>query len=85
MGVEPSSLKVALVLSSSEMVKVVVENGIGAAAIPESMVRKELQLDTLIALSNYTDGNVISYFIFSSCFYSLACRFQARIYIGRPE
>ncbi len=46
-GVEPATLEVALVLNSSEMVKAVVESGVGAAAIPESMVKKEIQLGTL--------------------------------------
>ncbi len=49
-GIEPSQLKVMLSLSSSEMVKAVVERGVGAAAIPESMVTKELQLHTLHAI-----------------------------------
>uniref|UniRef100_B8HKW2 Transcriptional regulator, LysR family n=1 Tax=Cyanothece sp. (strain PCC 7425 / ATCC 29141) TaxID=395961 RepID=B8HKW2_CYAP4 len=50
-GIEPSHLKVGLVLSSSEMVKSVVESGSAAAALPELMVQKELQLATLHALA----------------------------------
>lgn len=46
-GIDPSQLNVILVLNSSEMVKAVVESGVGAAAIPELMVSKEIQLDTL--------------------------------------
>lgn len=46
-GVDRSQLNIMLVLSSSEMVKAVVERGSGAAAIPELMVYKELQLKTL--------------------------------------
>ncbi|ARV57872.1 LysR family transcriptional regulator [Nostocales cyanobacterium HT-58-2] len=49
-GIDPTDLDVVLVLSSSEMVKAVVESGIGAAAIPELMVRKEIQLSTLHAV-----------------------------------
>src|SRR6478672_1645845 len=49
-GIEPTQLKVILVLSSSEMVRAVVEGGVGAAAMPESMVRKELKLRTLRAV-----------------------------------
>ncbi len=49
-GVPLNHLKVALVLSSSEMVKAVVERGSGAAALPELMVQKELQLNTLHSL-----------------------------------
>ncbi|MDF5728524.1 MAG: LysR substrate-binding domain-containing protein [Rhizonema sp. PD38] len=49
-GIEPNQLNVALVLSSSEMVKAVVESGVGAAAIPELMVLKELSLSTLRAI-----------------------------------
>ena len=46
-GIAPETLKVVLVLSSSEMVKAVVESGVGAAAIPALMVKKELKLATL--------------------------------------
>lgn len=49
-GIEPAQLDVVLVLNSSEMVKAVVEGGIGAAAIPELMVKKEIQLSTLSAV-----------------------------------
>jgi DNA-binding transcriptional LysR family regulator len=49
-GIEPSNLDVVLHLNTSEMVKAVVESGVGAAAIPESMVKKELQLGTLHAV-----------------------------------
>lgn len=46
-GLEPAKLTVLLNLNSSEMVKAVVESGVGAAAIPELMVTKELQLNIL--------------------------------------
>ncbi|MBI4784322.1 MAG: LysR family transcriptional regulator [Oscillatoriophycideae cyanobacterium NC_groundwater_1537_Pr4_S-0.65um_50_18] len=46
-GIALEALEVVLVLSSSEMVKAVVESGVGAAAIPELMVKKELKLATL--------------------------------------
>ncbi|HEY9627084.1 MAG TPA: LysR substrate-binding domain-containing protein [Coleofasciculaceae cyanobacterium] len=46
-GIHADALKVVLVLSSSEMVKAVVESGVGAAAIPELMVKNELKLATL--------------------------------------
>lgn len=49
-GVELSELQIALVLSTSEMVKAVVERGVGAAALPELMVEKELKLETLRAI-----------------------------------
>jgi DNA-binding transcriptional LysR family regulator len=49
-GMELTQLQVVLVLSSSEMVKAVVEQGVGAAAIPELMVEKELKLGTLRAI-----------------------------------
>jgi DNA-binding transcriptional LysR family regulator len=54
-GVDRSQLNVMLVLSSSEMVKAVVERGIGAAAIPELMVHKELQLKTLRAIQVFAE------------------------------
>lgn len=59
-GVDLSQLNVMLVLSSSEMVKAVVERGSGAAAIPELMVHKELKLNTLRAVQvfgNNTDAS----------------------------
>lgn len=46
-GVALESLPVALVLNSSEMVKTIVLNGAGAAALPESMVRHEIALKLL--------------------------------------
>jgi DNA-binding transcriptional LysR family regulator len=55
-GIEPSSLDVVLHLNTSEMVKAVVESGVGAAAIPESIVKKELQLGTLHAVRIINPG-----------------------------
>jgi DNA-binding transcriptional LysR family regulator len=55
-GIEPTKLDVILVLSSSEMVKAVVESGVGAAAIPELMVQKELQLSSLRAVPITNSG-----------------------------
>jgi DNA-binding transcriptional LysR family regulator len=49
-SVDLTALQVVLVLNSSEMVKAVVEGGIGAAALPELMVQKEFQLGILKAL-----------------------------------
>lgn len=49
-GIDLTQLDIMLVLSSSEMVKAIVERGSGAAAIPELMVHKELQLKTLKAI-----------------------------------
>jgi DNA-binding transcriptional LysR family regulator len=49
-GINPIDLNVILVLSSSEMVKAVVESGVGAAALPELMVKKELQILSLRSL-----------------------------------
>ena len=46
-GIELYELNVILVLNSGEMVKAVIERGVGAAAISELMVAKELQLDAL--------------------------------------
>ncbi len=61
-GVDLSQLNIMLVLSSSEMVKAVVERGHGAAAIPELMVHKELQLRTLQAiqvLGQSSDSSIV--------------------------
>lgn len=45
--IDPTELIVILEMSSGEMVKAAVESGVGAAAISELMVAKELQLGTL--------------------------------------
>lgn len=50
-GIDLSQLKVILVLNSSEMVKTVIETGIGAAAIPDMMVGKEIKLSMLHAVT----------------------------------
>ena len=62
-GIDPSELNVILVLNSSEMVKAVVESGVGAAAIPELMVSKEIQLDTLrsIQVIDSTEGSNVTF------------------------
>lgn len=49
-GVDPSTLEITLILTTSEMIKAVVEGGIGAAALPRSIVRSELKLGTLKAV-----------------------------------
>ncbi|MDB9510289.1 LysR substrate-binding domain-containing protein [Kamptonema animale CS-326] len=46
-GIDLSKLNVILVLNSGEMVKAIIESGVGAAGISELMVAKELQLHTL--------------------------------------
>ncbi len=46
-GIDLTKLNVALAMSSGEMVKAVVESGVGATAISELMVKKELQLSSL--------------------------------------
>lgn len=46
-GVPPDALRVALVLNSSEMLKAVVLEGGAAAALPEPMVRQEVELGLL--------------------------------------
>jgi DNA-binding transcriptional LysR family regulator len=46
-GIDPTQLQVALVLNSGEMVKMAVENGLGATALSELMVAKELRLGSL--------------------------------------
>ncbi|HEY9832740.1 MAG TPA: LysR family transcriptional regulator, partial [Stenomitos sp.] len=49
-GITPSELNTILVLNSGEMVKAVIESGVGAAAISELMVKKEIQLNTVRAI-----------------------------------
>jgi DNA-binding transcriptional LysR family regulator len=56
-GITPSDLDTILVLHSGEMVKAIIESSVGAAAISELMVKKELQLDTLRAIQVKDDRN----------------------------
>lgn len=46
-GIDLTDLNIVLAMSSGEMVKAVVENGVGVTAISELMIKKELQLNTL--------------------------------------
>ncbi|MEB3189347.1 MAG: LysR substrate-binding domain-containing protein [Snowella sp.] len=50
-GIKPQDLEIILVFNSSEMVKAVVESGVGATALPELMVKKEVKLNTLRAIN----------------------------------
>lgn len=62
-GIELSNLKIILVLNSGEMVKAVVENGVGATGISELMVEKELQLETLRSIQvidNREGSNILT-------------------------
>lgn len=54
-GINLSQLNVISLLNSGEMVKAVVENGVGATALSELMVIKELQLDSLRAVTIIDD------------------------------
>ncbi|HEY9852577.1 MAG TPA: LysR substrate-binding domain-containing protein [Leptolyngbyaceae cyanobacterium] len=54
-GIDRDGLDAILVLSSGEMVKAVIESGVGAAAISELMVKKELQLGTLKSIQVIDD------------------------------
>lgn len=57
-GIDLTELTVILEMSSGDMVKAVVEDGVGAAAISELIVAKELQLDTLrcLQVKGFTKG-----------------------------
>ena len=46
-GIEPTDLTVILEMKNAEMVKAVVESGVGAAAISDLTIVKELRLDLL--------------------------------------
>ena len=61
MGIDPSELNIILVLSTGEMVKAVIESGVGATAISEMIIKKELQLGTLRSIElidNQEDSRV---------------------------
>jgi len=55
--IDLSQLNVILVLNSGEMVKAIIESGVGAAGISELMVVKELQLGTLRSIAIKDDRN----------------------------
>lgn len=60
-GIEPAELTVILEMKNGEMVKAAVESGVGAAAISDLIIVKELRLDLLrpikvIGLSQDTTG-----------------------------
>jgi DNA-binding transcriptional LysR family regulator len=54
-GLESTQLKIILVFNSGEMVKSAIETGVAAASISELMVKKELLLGTLKAISVIDD------------------------------
>jgi DNA-binding transcriptional LysR family regulator len=54
-GIDQAQLNVISVLNSGEMVKAVVENGVGATALSELMVKKELQLGSLCGVTVIDD------------------------------
>ncbi|OCR02262.1 LysR family transcriptional regulator [Oscillatoriales cyanobacterium USR001] len=56
-GIDLTKLNIILVLNTGEMVKAIIENGVGAAGISELMVAKELQLDTLRSIPIKDDRN----------------------------
>ncbi len=63
-GISPNELDIILVFNSSEMIRSVVESGVGVTALPELMVRKELKLNTLRAiklmdLPNPVDAEIV--------------------------
>lgn len=53
--IQLNDLNIILVLNSGEMVKAVVESGVGATGISELMVEKELRLDTLRSIQVIDD------------------------------
>jgi len=58
LGLSPADLEVSLVLSSGEMQRALVIDGTAAAALPESMVRREIDLGLLwpLSISGYGGG-----------------------------
>ncbi|NEU77421.1 LysR family transcriptional regulator [Hassallia byssoidea VB512170] len=65
-GIEPTQLNVILSMKSGEMVKAAVESGVGAAAISNLIIVKELRLDMLRRIQitgvvrNTTDADPLS-------------------------
>lgn len=65
-GIEPTELNVILEMKSGDMVKAAVESGVGAAAISNLIITKELRLDMLHCIQitgiarNTNDVNLLS-------------------------
>ncbi|MBE9061398.1 LysR family transcriptional regulator [cf. Phormidesmis sp. LEGE 11477] len=76
-GIACDQLKIALEMSSGEMVKSVVENGESATAISKLMVKKELRLKTLYEVPIYRLARPVK---ISRCFFKIRHRqcFQTR-------
>ncbi|WP_026103277.1 LysR substrate-binding domain-containing protein [Pseudanabaena sp. PCC 6802] len=81
-GIDPHQLNVIIVLNSGEMVKAVLEGGMGAAGISELMVKKELQLGSLRAvpiIDNRNDSKVNAEIIRPFLKLKHRQRFQTRV------
>lgn len=59
-GIDPNQLNVILKMNSGEMVKALVESGVGATAISELMVKKELKLSSLHTVEVHSFGEIDS-------------------------
>jgi DNA-binding transcriptional LysR family regulator len=80
-GMEPTELNVILEMTSGEMIKAVVENGIGATAISEWMVNKEVRFGLLrtIAMTDATQATSLPDVMRSFKLLKHRERFQTRI------
>jgi DNA-binding transcriptional LysR family regulator len=82
-GIDPDKLKTILILNTGEMIKAVVESGVVAAGISELMVKKELQLKTLMAIQliddRKTDSSVTLEFVRPFLMLKHQQRFQTRL------
>jgi DNA-binding transcriptional LysR family regulator len=79
-GILPSELDIILVFNSSEMIKAVVESGVGATALPELMVKKELKLKTLRSIKVIdTQNNINSEIVRPVLKLKHSQRFQTKI------
>ena len=83
LGIDPDKLKTILILNTGEMIKAVVESGVVAAGISELMVKKELQLKTLMAIQliddRKTDSSVTLEFVRPFLMLKHQQRFQTRL------
>jgi DNA-binding transcriptional LysR family regulator len=80
-GLEPKELNVILEMTSGEMIKAVVENGIGATAISEWMANKEVRFGILrtIAITDVTQATSLPDIMRSFKLLKHRERFQTRI------
>ncbi|WP_353673929.1 LysR substrate-binding domain-containing protein [Synechocystis sp. LKSZ1] len=77
-GINPDELNIILEMNSGEMVKAVVESGVGATVLSELMVKKELQVQSLAAIAIHNSATESLSICRSFKLLRSLCRFQTK-------